>query len=179
MSIPIRKEKYLYPTGRVLIYWLIIMAVASFVSCSRTGSQKELIVAGSTSVQPFADRWAEIYMKKYPGRVVNVQGGGSSAGIQAAHSGAADIGTSSRELKPEEKDLTEIVVARDGLAIIVHPRNAVSDMTLDQVKQIFAGKIRNWSELKGGDKGITVVTREEVPGRAAPFRSWSWVKSAS
>jgi phosphate transport system substrate-binding protein len=170
MSIPIKKEKRIYPTGRVFICWLIIMVGGSFVSCSREGSQKELIVAGSTSVQPFADRWAEVYMKKYPGRVVNVQGGGSSAGIQAARLGAAEIGTSSRELKPEEKDLTEIVVARDGLAIIVHPGNAVPEMTLDQVKQIFSGKIRSWSEFKGRPKAITVVTREEGSGTRGAFQ---------
>jgi phosphate transport system substrate-binding protein len=170
MSIPNRKETRIKPAGRVLICCLALMTVVCFVSCSRKGSRKELIVAGSTSVQPFADRWAEIYMKKYPARVVNVQGGGSSAGIQAARSGAADIGTSSRELKPEEKDLTEIVVARDGLAIIVHPGNSVSDMTLDQVKQIFAGKIRNWGEFKGRDKAITVVTREEGSGTRGAFQ---------
>ncbi len=64
-------------------------------------------------------------MRENPGKVVNVQGGGSSAGIEAARSGAADIGMSSRELKPEEKDLSETVIARDGLAVIVHPSNPV------------------------------------------------------
>jgi phosphate transport system substrate-binding protein len=127
-------------------------------------------VAGSTSVQPFADRWAEIYMKKYPGRVVNVQGGGSSAGIQAARSGAADIGTSSRELKPEEKDLTRTVVARDGLAIIVHPNNPVSDMSLSQVRQIFTGQLKSWKEFRGQDKTMDVVTREEGSGTRGAFQ---------
>lgn len=129
-----------------------------------------MVVAGSTSVQPFADRWSEIYMTKYPGKVVNVQGGGSSAGVQAVRSGAADIGTSSRELKADEKDLTEIVVAKDGLAVIVHPSNSVSDLTIDQVKQIFAGKIRSWKEFGGRTKAITVVTREEGSGTRGAFQ---------
>lgn len=129
-----------------------------------------MVVAGSTSVQPFADRWSEIYMTKYPGKIVNVQGGGSSAGVQAARSGAADIGTSSRELKADEKDLTEIVVAKDGLAVIVHPSNPVSDLTIDQVKQIFAGEIRSWKEFGGRAKAITVVTREEGSGTRGAFQ---------
>jgi phosphate transport system substrate-binding protein len=146
------------------------LAALSFTACWRRGGQKELVVAGSTSVQPFADRWAEIYMQKYPGKVVNVQGGGSSAGIQAAFSGAAGIGTSSRELKPEEKALTEIVVARDGVAVIVHPSNPVSDITISQVKQIFAGETRTWTQLGGRDKAITVVTREEGSGTRGAFQ---------
>ncbi len=155
---------------RALSCFLLALAVLSFTACLRRGAQKELIVAGSTSIQPFADRWAEIYMAKYPGRIVNVQGGGSSAGIQAARSGAADIGTSSRELKPEEKDLTEIVVARDGLAIIVHPSNPVSELAISQVMQIFAGDTRNWKEFGGRDKAITVVTREEGSGTRGAFQ---------
>lgn len=127
-------------------------------------------MAGSTSVQPFADKWAEDYMNKYPGRIVNVQGGGSSAGIQAARCGAADIGTSSRELKPEEKDLNEIVVARDGLAVIVHPTNKITGLSLEEVKQIFSGNIRSWKIFGGKDKTITVVTREEGSGTRGAFQ---------
>ncbi len=166
----IAKPKNLSSSLHVSLCLLFILAALGFVSCRRGGSKKELIVAGSTSVQPFADRWSEIYMKKYPGRVVNVQGGGSSAGIQAAHSGAADIGTSSRDLKPEEKDLTETVVARDGLAIIVHPNNPVSDMSLSQVKQIFFGQLRSWKEFNGLATTIDVVTREEGSGTRGAFQ---------
>lgn len=149
-------------------FCLVIIGILS--GCSRGGARKELIVAGSTSIQPFADRWAEIYMKKYPGRVVNVQGGGSSAGIQAAYSGAADIGTCSRELKPEEKNLTEIVVAMDGLAVIVHPKNPVTELSLAQVRDIFSGKIRSWKEISNRDKTIDVVTREEGSGTRGAFQ---------
>ena len=138
--------------------------------CSRNPARRGLVVAGSTSIQPFADHWAEIYMKDYPGRVVNVQGGGSSAGIQAARSGAADIGMSSRELKAAEKDLLEVVVAWDGLAITVHPDNRVTDLTLDLVRNVFSGNIRNWKSLGGPDKTITVVTREEGSGTRGAFQ---------
>jgi phosphate transport system substrate-binding protein len=138
--------------------------------CGRGSAQRGLVVAGSTSVQPFADHWAEVYMKENPGRVVNVQGGGSSAGIQAAREGAADIGMSSRELKPEEKNLQEVVVAWDGLAIIVHPGNRIEALSLEQVQNVFAGNITNWSALGGSNHLITVVTREEGSGTRGAFQ---------
>lgn len=154
--------------GAAVVSVLALLSAA--LGCSRGSSQRGIIVAGSTSVQPFADRWAEVYMKENPGRVVNVQGGGSSAGIQAARTGAADIGMSSRELKPEEKDLVEIVVARDGLAIIVHPENRIDNLSLVQVQNIFTGNIRNWARAGGTDRPITVVTREEGSGTRGAFQ---------
>jgi phosphate transport system substrate-binding protein len=149
---------------------LIIICAACLLSCGRNRSQTSLIVAGSTSIQPFADKWAEVFMEKHPGIGVNVQGGGSSAGIQACKSGACQIGTSSRELKPDEKDLHEIVVARDGLAIVVHPSNPVRGATIEQIKEIFEGSLRNWMMLGGPDRDITVVTREEGSGTRGAFQ---------
>lgn len=109
-------------------------------------------------------------MEKHPGSSINVQGGGSSAGIQAAQSGAADIGMSSRELKLEEKGLLEIVVAWDGLAIIVHPKNPVDRLTLVEVQNIFAGNIKNWASVGGPERDIHVVTREEGSGTRGAFQ---------
>ena len=136
-----------------------------------------MVVAGSTSIQPFADHWAEVYMKEHPGRVVNIQGGGSSAGIQAAREGAADIGMSSRELKPEENDLLKVVVAWDGLAIIVHPSNGIDGLSLAQVQGIFSGDIQSWDLLGGPDRAITVVTREEGSGTRGTFQEMVMKKS--
>ena len=152
-----------------LIFVILILAIFT-TGCARGFSGKEIIIAGSTSVETFADKWAEVYMEKFPNIIVNVQGGGSSAGIQAAESGVADIGTSSRELKPEEKDLNEIIVAYDGLAIIVNSTNKIGDLTIDQIKQIFVGQIRNWQEFGGKDKVINVVTREEGSGTRDAFQ---------
>ena len=149
----------------------VIFILAIFASgCARGVSGKEIIIAGSTSIEPFADKCAEVYMKKYPNTIVNVQGGGSSAGVQAAETGVADIGTCSRELKPEEKDLNEIIIAYDGLAIIVNSTNKISNLTIEQIKQIFAGQIRNWKEFGGKDKVITVVTREDGSGTRDAFQ---------
>ena len=151
---------------------ILLSALCAFTlaDCRGAGSQKDLIVAGSTSVQPFADKWAEVFMEKRPGLGVNVQGGGSSAGIQACKAGACQIGMSSRELKPDEKDLHEIVIARDGLAIIVHPSNPVRGATVAQVKEIFAGDLTDWKILGGPERPITVVTREEGSGTRGAFQ---------
>ena len=154
---------------RRFIFVIFILAIFA-TGCTRGVSDKEIILAGSTSVEPFADKWAEVYMEKYPNTIINVQGGGSSTGIQAAESGVADIGTCSRELKPEEKDLNEIIVAYDGLVIIVNSTNKIGDLPIEQIKQIFAGQIRNWQEFGGKDKVITVVTREEGSGTRGAFQ---------
>jgi phosphate transport system substrate-binding protein len=157
---------------------LILFAASLLIlSCSRGSSHGEIIIAGSTSIQPFADRWAEAFVKEHKGSFINVQGGGSSAGIQAALSGAADVGMSSRDLKPDEKVLREIVVARDGLAIIVHPSNPVQGLRLIEVKQIFTGEIGLWKWLGGADAAITVVTREEGSGTRGAFQELVMGKS--
>ena len=155
---------------RSLAALLLLASVVVTGGCGRGRAGADLIVAGSTSIQPFADKWAEVYMKLHPSRGVNVQGGGSSAGIQATKSGACQIGMSSRELKPDEKDLTEVVVARDGLAIVVHPSNPIRGLSLDQVKQVFAGDILDWRYLGGTERAITVVTREEGSGTRGAFQ---------
>jgi phosphate transport system substrate-binding protein len=149
---------------------LLALCVVLFPACRGGRSQTDLTLAGSTSIQPFADKWAEVFMEKRPGLGVNVQGGGSSAGIQACKSGACQLGMSSRELKGDEKDLFEIVIARDGLAVIVHPSNPVRGAKLAEVKQIFSGDLRNWKLLGGPDRPITVVTREEGSGTRGAFQ---------
>jgi phosphate transport system substrate-binding protein len=153
-----------------IIILFLLLCTAGLPSCRGGGSQNDVIVAGSTSIQPFADKWAEVFMERRPSLGVSVQGGGSSAGIQACKSGACQIGMSSRELKADEKDLHEIVIARDGLAIIVHPSNPVRGATLSQVKQIFSGDLANWKFLGGPDKEMTIVTREEGSGTRGAFQ---------
>ncbi|MCK7511901.1 MAG: phosphate ABC transporter substrate-binding protein [Desulfobacterales bacterium] len=155
---------------RLALLILLALVVALFPACRRSGERADLTLAGSTSIQPFADKWAEVFMETHPDYGVNVQGGGSSAGIQACKSGACQIGMSSRELKQDEKDLVEIVVARDGLAVIVHPSNPVRGARVGEIKQIFAGDLRNWKLLGGPDRSITVVTREEGSGTRGAFQ---------
>jgi phosphate transport system substrate-binding protein len=148
----------------------ILLGLLLSFGCSRGRAGGDLTVAGSTSIQPFADKWAEVFMEEHTGIGINVQGGGSSAGIQACKAGACQIGMSSRELKESEKDLHEIVVARDGLAIVVHPSNPVRGLTVDEVRRIFNGEIRRWDLLGGIERAITVVTREEGSGTRGAFQ---------
>jgi phosphate transport system substrate-binding protein len=155
---------------RFALLLLLALGVGLFGSCRGGRSRNELTLAGSTSIQPFADKWAEVFMARHPDLGVDVQGGGSSAGIQACKSGACEIGMASRELKGDEKELTEIVVARDGLAIIVHPSNPVRGLKIAEVKQIFSGDLTDWKTLGGPDKRITVVTREEGSGTRGAFQ---------
>ncbi|HOE13726.1 MAG TPA: phosphate ABC transporter substrate-binding protein [Candidatus Saccharicenans sp.] len=160
-------------TGALSLAVYLILASLCWLSISacKSGSrQNEIVIAGSTSIQPFADGWAELFMEKHSEVTVNVQGGGSSSGIMAVKERTAHIGMSSRELKEDEKDLIEITVAYDGLAIIVHPSNPVDNLSLDQVRSIFAGEIANWKVLNGTDKDITVVVREEGSGTRGAFQ---------
>lgn len=130
-----------------------------------------ITIAGSTSVQPFSDVLAEEFTKKNPDAQINVQGGGSSQGIEAAISGAADIGSSSRELKPEEttKGLKEYKIALDGVAIVTNPANKICELKMEDIRNIYLCNVTNWKELGGDNAPITVVCREEGSGTRGAF----------
>ncbi|MGE5588179.1 MAG: phosphate ABC transporter substrate-binding protein [Clostridia bacterium] len=130
---------------------------------------RSLTVAGSTSVQPFAELLANEFMTTHPGIAVSVQGGGSSAGARAALTGVAQIGMLSRELKAEEQSLRPVVIARDAIAVIVHPSNPIDDLTTSQIRDIFAGRVTNWSQVGGPNHRIDVVSREEGSGTRGSF----------
>ncbi len=138
----------------------------------------DITVAGSTAVHPIAQVLAERFTQLHPQVRINVQAGGSSAGIRAAREGGADIGMSSRPLRAEEKGLHEAVIARDGIVPIVHPANPVKDITLVQFREIFAGVLTNWSQLGGPDRAILVVTREEGSGTRGAFEDMVMGKDA-
>ena len=136
------------------------------------GLKGTITVAGSTSVQPFSEVLAEAFMAENPKARVNVQGGGSSQGIEAARSGAAEIGASSRDLKPEEKEgMREFVIAKDGIVVVVNPANKVNELSVAQVRDIFLGKITNWKQVGGEDDPITLVTREAGSGTRDGFEN--------
>jgi len=152
--------------GGVLLF---VATACTRAADARPADAGVVTLAGSTSIQPFAERWAEEY---HGGRVI-VQSGGSTAGIKAAHDGTADIGMSSRTLQPaESKGLIETVVARDGIAIIVHAGNPVRALSLGQLQGIYAGSIRNWNAVGGRDLPITVITREDGSGTRDAFEQF-------
>jgi phosphate transport system substrate-binding protein len=153
-----------------------LLAVMTVMSGCGNSAGGDIIVAGSTSVQPFAEVLAEEYMKQHPGVNVDVQGGGSAAGIMAASSGTADIGMSSRPLAGDEKKIWNVEIARDGLALIVNPKNAVGSLTLAQARDIYAGVVTQWSTLGGADARIHVVAREDGSGTRSAFESMVMAK---
>lgn len=150
---------------------LILLLTAPAAGCVRNDSGTVLNVSGSSTVLPMVTAAAAVYEEKYPGLRVGVQGGGSSAGIEAAITGASQIGTSSRDLKgPETKaGLYDTVIAIDAIAIIVNPSNKVSALSKKQVKDIFMGKIVNWKEVGGADLPIVLINRDEASGTREAF----------
>jgi phosphate transport system substrate-binding protein len=155
-------------------HWIFMIGLSVLVALAGCGraSHKGLTLAGSTSLQPFAEKWADAFRAHRPDVQIHVQGGGSTAGVQAALSGAAQIGMSSRALTPDEaRRIIGIPVARDGIALIVNRENRVGDLLLEQARAIYAGEVRNWRQLGGRDAPITVITREEGSGTRGAFET--------
>ncbi len=150
------------------------LLVSSLVGCSTGGSgsdSSKITISGSTSVGPTMEVLAEDYQKANEGITIEVQQVGSSAGITNTIDGTSQIGMSSRDLKDEEKsELQEYQIAIDGIAVITNSANKVKDLTLDQVKDIYTGKITNWKEVGGADADIVVVSREDGSGTRDGFQ---------
>lgn len=156
-------------TIKSTILILIVIAI-SLIGCGK--KKISITAAGSTAFQPFAEKLADQYMQQHGDVSVTVQGGGSAVGIQSALSGAAQIGMADLViLPPEAKSLASFVVARDGIALIVHVKNKVGNLTMQQVRDIYNGKIKNWKELGGSDHAITVISREAGSGTRSSFET--------
>jgi len=157
---------------KIYLSWSLtfIVVVSMTMGCQR--SRAGITVAGSTSVEPFAELLAEEYMSRHPESHIYVQGGGSTAGIEAVITRAANIGMSSRNLIGDEKKLCAVTIAKDAIAIIVNPKNPVQDISLDQIRHIFSGKIKSWKELGGASHPIVLVTREEGSGTREAFQKF-------
>lgn len=130
-----------------------------------------IVITGSTSVEKILADMKDEFEALNPDVSIEYTGSGSSAGIKDTKAGTNNIGASSRELKDEELEdtLKQVVFAYDGIAIIVNPTNGVSDISIEQLADIYSGKITNWSELGGEDKEIFVVSREESSGTRSAF----------
>lgn len=163
----------------------LLMATTMATGCAKnqSGDQKSAVsgnvkVTGSTSIEPLAHELAEEFQIDNPDVQISVTGGGSSVGIKAAQDGVADIGMSSRELKSEEQGLKEFVIAKDGIAVVLHPENKVADLSLEQIKKMYSGEIKNWKDVGGADAPITLVTREEASGTRGAFEELVMGKEA-
>ena len=137
-----------------------------------------ITITGSTTVLPIAQKAAEVYMKKNPGVRISVAGTGSGDGIKSVIDGTADIGDASRDMKTKEVTLAKekgvtpkkFTVALDCIVPVVNPANPVKDLSLAQLKDIYTGKIKNWSQVGGNDKPIVVISRDSSSGT---FEVWN------
>jgi phosphate transport system substrate-binding protein len=129
-------------------------------------------ISGGTAHIPVMKAAAERIMRAHPGIHISIAGGGSGVGIKQVGEGLVDIGNSGRaptEAEVHKYGLTMFQWAIDGVGVVVHPRNPVQSLTTAQLKEVFAGKISNWRQLGGIDKGINLYTRDEASGTRAVF----------
>ena len=147
---------------------VILLLTAVFgAGCISTEDTETISIAGSTTVLPVAQAAAEEYMNQHSNADIQVSGGGSGVGATSVIGGTADIGMLSRDLKASEKEgntLKEFVVGKDGIALVGHPSNTVSDLILEQVKAIYQGTITNWNEVGGADSEIVLIGRDSSSG---------------
>jgi phosphate transport system substrate-binding protein len=137
-----------------------------------------IVIKGSTTVLPIAQVALDAYMKAHPGVNISLSGGGSGEGIKALIDKTTDIANSSREIKAKEIEQakakginpTETIVAYDGIVPVVNPKNKVKDLTVDQLSQIYQGKVTNWKDVGGDDLKIVVVSRDSSSGT---FEAWA------
>ena len=153
----IRSRLFLLPLSGLILAALVLGGCGHSLS-------ETITEGGSSTVQPLADKWAKAFEAKNPEVEVTVQGGGSSAGVKGCAQGTVDIGAASRELKSSEvseyPDLVVTHVAADGVAIVVHPSNNTADLTMEEVRNIFAA---------GSNDTWTVINREEGSGTREVF----------
>ncbi|PJA95924.1 MAG: phosphate-binding protein [Ignavibacteriales bacterium CG_4_9_14_3_um_filter_34_10] len=157
----------------------LLMLMILFVAFGFTASKKIITVKGSDTMVILAQRWAEKYMQKHKDISIQVTGGGSGTGIAALINGTTDICNSSREIKDSERQLlkqkfnsfgVEIRVAIDGLSVYLNQTNPVKELTMQQIRDIYLGKITNWKEVGGNNAKIIVYGRENNSGTYVFFK---------
>ena len=157
---------------------------SSAASSAPSGGDTELTGSvatdGSTSMKSVIGALGESFQNANSGVTFTYNPTGSGSGIQAVSEGRCDIGLASRSLKDDEKSsgLTETVLAYDGIAVVVSPENPVSDLTIEQIADIYTGKITNWSEVGGNDAEIVLIGREAGSGTRDGFESITGTEEA-
>ena len=163
---------------RFLLYSALFTTLVVLTSGTRAAENSGILqIDGSTTVGPIADAFAEVFKKKYPDATFTVKKTGSGDGAAALIDGRCDIATMSRFMKAEEikKSVdkgvfpTATAIAMDGVCVIVHPSNPVTDLKLEQIHDIYTGTITNWKELGGPDLKIVVITRDSSSGTFEVF----------
>lgn len=164
------------------IYLVIALLIVLTTGCTRgaeptselpaTTQRSKIDNKGSDTLVNLALAWAEKYHQLYPDVDISVTGGGSGTGIAALINRTVDIANASRQIKPEEiqqaqdngGDPIEFIVAKDAIAVIVNPENPVNQLTIQQLSDIYSGKINNWKDVGGDDRIIVRLSRETNSG---------------
>ena len=151
----------------------LVLALGVMSACSADKLNGSVATDGSTSMEKVIGVLGESFMETNPNVSFTYNPTGSGSGIAAVSEKRCDIGLSSRALKDEEKNngLTETVLAYDGIAIIVNPENAISDLSVEDIARIYTGEITNWKDLGGADAEIVVIGREAGSGTRDGFES--------
>lgn len=149
---------------------LLTLCLFSTLSVPAFASQ-HISISGSTSVTEVMEVLAEVYEKEHVNIDIDVNGVGSTAGINSAASGITELGMASRDLTPVEKKLglVEHVIARDGIALVVNPTNPVTNLTKEQARHLFDGSTKNWQQVGGSNSNVVVATRENGSGTRGAF----------
>lgn len=158
----------------------IITVLLSALLASAAAAGSKIVLEGSTTVLPIAQKTAEVYMQKNPEVNVIVRAGGSGVGITSLIDGTCDVADSSRAIKQKELDnafkkgrqIKAHTIAMDAIVLIVNPANGLEDLSKQQVKDIFTGKIKNWKELGGSDLKIVTVSRDSASGTFEAFMEY-------
>ena len=154
------------------------MLILAVMASATAFSQAKITVKGSDTMVILAQRWAELYMKKNPAATIQVTGGGSGVGITALINGTTDICNASRPMKQTEIEKlkaryntlgVEIPCAKDGVTLFLNEANKVNELTLQQLSDIYTGKIRNWKDVGGNDSEIRLYGRENSSGTYTYF----------
>lgn len=155
-----------------------LLAIIMVIGYSFTTLDK-ITIKGSDTMVILSQQWAEMYMKKNPGTVIQVTGGGSGVGLAALINGSTDIANSSRPIKSSElekikakfkKNTIEIPCAKDGLSVFLNKGNKISELSVEQIGAIFSGKITNWKAVGGDDAKIQLYGRESSSGTFEFFK---------
>jgi phosphate transport system substrate-binding protein len=160
-----------------LLLGLVLSSCSTDRDAPSLGATDAIVNKGSDTIVNLALAWAEAYKDVEPQVDIAVTGGGSGTGIAALINGTVDVANASRQIKPEEREQAEVngiepvefVIARDAIAIIVHPSNPIDQLSIGQLSDIYSGKISNWSELGGEDRPIVRLSRETNSGTHVYF----------
>ena len=149
-----------------------------FSATSFAGDTKKLTLTGASTIAPLVAELGKKFEEKYKNVRIDVQTGGSSRGVNDQRQGLNDIGMASRQLNPEEKDLQAFAIAYDGICIIINKNNPVANLTDQQIRDIYTGKISNWKNVGGKNSPITVVNKADGRSTLELFLSYFKLKNS-